>query len=320
MRRPEVSIVLPTWNRLPLLRRAVDSVLAQTHRDFELIVADDGSTDGTRDYLEAIEDRRVRPIWLEHRSDLTSARSAGLRHVRGEWVAFLDSDDLGLPEKLALQRQRLAAHPTCRWSYTGYSLIDADGRPLPERSARLDRPLSGRILELVLGFKIVPAIQTTLVQRSLIEEIGGFDKAIAIRSDFDFTLRLAARSEVCALPENLTLVREHSGRTTAQLRQVDLYCDNERAFRKAAATATDRRIRILCLRQCAMQLIGQAGALSREGSHRAALAALAHAARDVPFNKAPKPPSVICSASTTSLNGSTISCRGRQRALGRGLL
>lgn len=215
-----------------MLRKAVDSALAQTHRDFELVVADDGSTDGTRDYLEAIEDPRVHPIRLEHRGDHTSARSAGLRHARGARVAFLDSDDLWLPEKLALQRQRLAAHPTCRWSYTGYLLVDADERPLQERSTRLGRPLSGHILELVLGFKIVPAIPTILVQRPLIEEIGGFDEAIAIRSDFDFTLRLAAHSEVCALPENLTLVREHSGRTTAQLRQVDLYRDNERAFRK----------------------------------------------------------------------------------------
>src|SRR5690242_15593078 len=95
---PEVSIILPTYNRLPLLRKAVDSVLAQTYRDFELVVVDDGSTDGTRDYLAAIEDPRVRPIWLEHRGDLTVARSAGLRHVHGEWVAFLDSDDLWLPE------------------------------------------------------------------------------------------------------------------------------------------------------------------------------------------------------------------------------
>lgn len=73
---------------MPLLRKAVDSVLAQTFGDFELVVVDDGSSDNTRDYLEAIEDPRVRPIWLEHRGDLTSARSAGLRHVRGEWVAL----------------------------------------------------------------------------------------------------------------------------------------------------------------------------------------------------------------------------------------
>ncbi|MGH8144848.1 MAG: glycosyltransferase family 2 protein [Rhodanobacteraceae bacterium] len=285
MRTPAVSIILPTWNRLPLLCKAVDSVIAQTYRDWELIVVDDGSTDDTRGYLEAIEDPRVRPIWLEHRGDLTSARSAGLRHVRGEWVAFLDSDDLWLPEKLALQLQRLAASPTCRWSYTGYLLMDADENPLPERSAVLGRPISGHILEPLLRFEVAVAVQAMLVQRSLIDEIGGFDEMIPIRSDYDFALRLAACSEVCALSENLTWVREHAGRTTARLRHVDLYADQERVFRKAAVEAINHRMRALCLHQCATQLAGQASALSREGSHRAALAALFRAARVAPFNK-----------------------------------
>ncbi|HET9820069.1 MAG TPA: glycosyltransferase family 2 protein [Rhodanobacteraceae bacterium] len=278
MRAPKVSVIIPTWNRLPLLRKAVDSVLAQTCRDFELVVADDGSTDGTRDYLEAIDDPRVRPIWLEHHG-LTSARSAALRHVRGEWVAFLDSDDLWLPEKLALQLNRLATHATCRWSCTGYSFVDADERPLPERSSLLHRPVSGHILESILKFEVVPSIVTTIVQRSLIQEIGGFDEGISICADFDFMLRLAARSEICALPESLVLVREHAGRTTAQLRLVDVYVDQERIFRKAAAAATNRRIRTLCLRQCAVQLAEQAGAQSREGSHLAAFATLARSVR-----------------------------------------
>lgn len=282
---PEVSIVLPTYNRLPLLRRSVASVIAQTFRDWELIVVDDGSTDATREYLEAIDDARVRPIWLEHQGDLTSARSAGLRHVRGEWVAFLDSDDLWLPEKLALQLQRLAAHPTCRWSYTEYLLMDADENPLLERSHPAHRPTSGYILERLLEFKAGVSVVTVLVQRSLVEEIGGFDETIPIRSDYDFTLRLAARSEVCVLPENLALVREHAGRTTAHLRHVDLYADRERIFRKAAAAATSRNVRAICLRQCVAQVAEQAGTLSRENLHRAAFATLMRAARVGPFNR-----------------------------------
>lgn len=279
MSAPKVSVILPTWNRLPLLRRAVDSVLAQTCRDFELIVADDGSTDGTRAYLESIGDPRVRPIRLGHRGDLTSARSAGLRHAHGEWVAFLDSDDLWLREKLSLQLLRLAAHPACRWSYTGYSLVDADDRPLPAGSRARCRPISGHILEPLLKFEIAASIVTIVAQRSLIEEMGGFDESIPVRSDFDFTLRLAARSAACALPENLAQVREHAGRTTAHLHPAALYADGERVFRKAAAAASSRRIRALCRRQGAAQLAGQARALSREGCHRAALAVLVRAAR-----------------------------------------
>lgn len=282
---PTVSIILPTYNRLPLLRRAIASVIAQTLRDWELIVVDDGSTDETRDYLEAVGDTRVRPIWLEHHGDLTSARSAGVRRARGEWVAFLDSDDLWLPEKLALQLQRLAMHPACRWSYTGYSFVDTDDKPLPERWDLLHRPVSGHVLEHILRSGITPAIPTILVQRALVEEVGGFDEAIPIRSDLDLTLRLAARSQTCALAENLTLVREHAGRTTAHLPLADLYANQEHVFRKAAAAAHGLRIRALCLHQCATQLAGQASALSREGSHRAAFAALVRAARTAPFNK-----------------------------------
>jgi len=295
MGMPEVSIVLSTYNRLPLLRRSVDSVIAQTFRDWELIVVDDGSTDGTREYLEAIEDPRVRPIWLEH-GGVTSARNAGLRLARGKWVAFHDSDDLWLPEKLEWQLQRVTAHPACRWSYTGYSFIDTNGTPLPERSSLLPLPVSGRILEPLLRFEVSTAVPTMLVQHSLIEEIGGFDAKMLFLSDYDFILRLAACSEVCALSETLTLVREHPGRTTAQLRPADLHADQARSLRNAAAAATDAGIRALCLRQCAMQLAGQANALSREGSHRAAFATLARAARVAPLHKSPWRAAARCAA------------------------
>jgi glycosyltransferase involved in cell wall biosynthesis len=284
MGTPEVSIVLSTYNRLPLLRSAVASVIAQTFRDWELIVVDDGSTDGTREYLEAIEDPRVRPIRLEH-GGVTWARNAGLQLAHGEWIAFHDSDDLWLPEKLEWQLQRVTAHPACRWSYTGYSFIDTNGTPLPERSTLLPLPVSGHILEPLLRFEVSTAVPTMLVQRSLIEEIGGFDATMLFLSDYDFILRLAARSEVCALSEMLALVREHPDRTTARLRPADLHADQARSFRKAAAAATDPGIRALCLRQCATQLAGQANALSREGSHRAAFATLARAARIAPLHK-----------------------------------
>lgn len=295
MGTPEVSIVLSTYNRRPLLHRSVDSVIAQTFRDWELIVVDDGSTDDTREYLEALEDPRVRPIWLEH-GGVTSARNAGLRLARGEWVAFHDSDDLWLPEKLEWQLQRVTAHPACRWSYTGYSFIDTNGTPLPERSNLLPLPVSGHILEPLLRFEVSTAFPTMLVQHSLIEEIGGFDAKMLFLSDYDFILRLAACSEVCALSETLTLVREHPGRTTSRLRPADLHADQARSFRKAAAAATDAGIRALCLRQCAMQLAGQANALSREGSHRAAFATLARAARLAPLHKSVGRAAARCAA------------------------
>jgi hypothetical protein len=148
----------------------------------------------------------------------------------------------------------------------------------------------------MLKFEFVPSIVTTIVQRSLIQEIGGFDEGISICADFDFMLRLATRSEICALPESLVLVREHAGRTSAQLRLADVHVDQERVFRKAAAEATSRRIRLICLRQCAVQLAEQAGAQSREGSHLAAFATLARAFSGGPFNRVLWIRAVACAA------------------------
>jgi glycosyltransferase involved in cell wall biosynthesis len=266
MTPPAVSIILPTFDRAALLREAVASVLAQTFDDWELIVVDDGSTDDTRACLEReLDDGRVRPLFLEHRGDLTRGRVEGLRVARGEWVAFLDSDDLWLPDKLALQLRRLADAPRCGWSHTGYRLIDAGGRFLPARASAAYHPYSGWILEPLLTFAATASIPTMLVRRALLDEIGGFDETLAIRSDYDLALRLAARSEACAVPEALTLVREHAGRTTARLRHAALFEENARVFEKAAASATSAAIRACCERQRAVQLAAMAGALSREG-------------------------------------------------------
>jgi glycosyltransferase involved in cell wall biosynthesis len=280
---PTVSVVLPTYNRHQLLRQAIDSVVSQTFRDWELIVVDDGSTDGTRDYLTGLRDDRVQRIFLDHGGSPARARTAALRAARGTWVAFLDSDDLWLPEKLALQVEQLTAHPACQWGYAGYRLIDVDGQPA---SFRPPTPLhfsSGWILEDLLTRKASPAIQTLIVRRSLFDEIGGFDETVGLREDADLMLRLAARSQAWAVPETLALVRDHADRSTRGRRLADLFDDNERVFRKAARAATSQTVRRLCTRECAIQLASKARALSGEGQQSPAFAALARGLQDAPL-------------------------------------
>jgi glycosyltransferase involved in cell wall biosynthesis len=277
-RAPAVSVVLPTYDREPLLREAVASVLGQTWPDWELIVADDGSRDGTRAYLESLGDSRIRPMFLPRTGDTTSPRQAALAAARGRWVAFLDSDDLWLPDKLALQLARLTARPECRWSYTGYGLIDADGAEGAGRPAPAYRAMSGWILEPLLTFTATASIQTVVAERSLLAEVGGFDTSLPMRADYDLALRLAARSEVCALAETLTLIRVHPLRTTTLRRDAELFGWNERVFRKAGGAAPTAALRALCRRQRARQLAGQARALSREGAHWDAFHSLGRAA------------------------------------------
>lgn len=273
---PVVSVILPTYNREALLREAVASVVAQTFTEWELLVADDGSTDGTRAYLEGVTDPRIRPLYLEHTGTPTRPMMAATAAARGEWLAFLDSDDVWLPDKLRRQLDEVVQDPACRWSYTGYRHVDEHGAEVSPNPPVAFVPHSGWILEELLTFRASSSIVTWLLRKSLFAEVGGFDASpgIDLRSDYDLALRLAAKSPVHAVAEPLTVVRVHAARTTIGRRATDLFDANERVFRKAAAAAPNARIRAICARQCAAQLAQMARALSVEGEHRAAFAAI----------------------------------------------
>ncbi|MBM2835200.1 MAG: glycosyl transferase [Candidatus Brocadiaceae bacterium] len=96
----QVSVVIPTYNRAPYVIMAIESVLAQSYQDYEIIVVDDGSTDGTRDVLEPYRDR-IRYMYQDNKG-VSAARNTGIQESRGEWIAFLDSDDEWLPNKLEI--------------------------------------------------------------------------------------------------------------------------------------------------------------------------------------------------------------------------
>ena len=130
-----VSVILPTYNRLPLLRQAVESVVHQTRGDWECIVADDGSTDGTHDHLSELRDRRIRVVSLVHSGSPPIARNAAIATARGEWIAFLDSDDLWHPSKLEVQLRSLAEHPHCGWGCANVGLSCRDDLDISVRLA-----------------------------------------------------------------------------------------------------------------------------------------------------------------------------------------
>jgi GT2 family glycosyltransferase len=262
--------VIPTYQRLAFLREAVDSVFAQTFADWELIVVDDGSTDGTDEYLSTLHDRRVRTVRREHSSNAACTRNAGVALATGEWIAFLDSDDVWLARKLELQLGALAKHPNCLWSCTAVSYIDDAGRPAVRIHPRKE-PASGWILDRLLMFEAAVPAQTMLVRRSLFRDVGGFDETFDFCEDFDLDLRLAARNPICALPDPVTLIREHNARSTSMQRPAVLHAASARALKKAAVAATTRQIRRLAIRQAAVQLASQARAHSIDGQHRAAL-------------------------------------------------
>jgi hypothetical protein len=182
-RAPVVSVIVPTYQRRELVRRAVASVLSQTFRNFELIVVDDGSTDGT---AEALADfgGQLRYVWREN-AGAAAARNTGLRLARGRNIAFLDSDDRWLPDHLAMVVRALEDHPEAVLAYSGSTL-----QPRPRERAGTGHITEPMPAELVTNY--VGALPCVAVRRQAITRVGGFDERLGLAEDTDLWLRLAA--------------------------------------------------------------------------------------------------------------------------------
>jgi glycosyltransferase involved in cell wall biosynthesis len=210
---PLVTIVMPTWNRLPYVEEAAKSVMAQTYRHWELIVIDDGSSDGTAERLNALKEPRIRVLSSPHAGHIGQLRNRGAAAGSGEFIAFLDSDDVWLPRKLELQLEALR-ESGAGWCYTGVQLTDATGRPLPMRPEHF-QPLSGDIVRELLMFKATVATPSVLVRRSLFEAAGGYSEHpfLVVNEDYELYMRLALRAPTVAVPDALVRVRKHTGNT-----------------------------------------------------------------------------------------------------------
>jgi glycosyltransferase involved in cell wall biosynthesis len=197
-----ISVVLPTYNRAESLRRAMDSVLGQTWSDLELIVVDDGSTDDTQHVIERIEDQRLRYIHYPQRRGASAARNTGLKVAKGDFIAFQDSDDQWMPEKLELQLEAFKRLPEPYGVvYTGYRKIDSLGhsRSFPTLAASLsdqapysNLKLQGSIHPRLLRGNLIPT-QTAMVRQDCFTLVGGFDDRLPRFQDWDIWLRLARR-------------------------------------------------------------------------------------------------------------------------------
>lgn len=202
---PLVSVILPTFNRLQYLPDAVASIFAQTFEDWELLIADDGSDAETKAYLQTLDDPpRVRLIHLPHTGRPAVVRNAALREARGEYVAFMDSDDIWMPRKLTIQIASLRAHGDCGWSQTKFILTDF-GR----NTAREMPVVDGWILGTLLNTDTVVALPSVVASRALLDQVGGFDEDLVMCEDYDLWLRLSALSRVDAVDEPLIVVRRH---------------------------------------------------------------------------------------------------------------
>jgi len=191
---PKVSVIIPTYNRAQMVCEAIDSVLAQTLQDVEIVVVDDGSSDGTGEVLRRRYGERIRYFYQENQGRAV-ARNRGIQRSRGEYLLFLDSDDWLLPRALEVQAAFLDAYPEVDVVYCDGYYCDAQGREIQRIS--LERPplRNGDLLETMVLHNVVVATHSALVRRRAVEALGYpyFDENLRGTEDADMWLRLAAR-------------------------------------------------------------------------------------------------------------------------------
>jgi glycosyltransferase involved in cell wall biosynthesis len=198
---PTVSVVIPSYNRWPMLRDALESVGQQTCDDFELILVDDGSSDETAAAVRQMGGA-IRLIG-QARSGVAAARNRGVSAARGRYLAFLDSDDLWLPDKLAVQLAFMKAHPEIAICQTEEIWMRRGARVNPKaRHRKPDGDIFKRSLDLCL---VSPS--AVMMTRDLFSETGGFDENLSVCEDYDLWLRIAIHYPVPLLPQALVIKR-----------------------------------------------------------------------------------------------------------------
>jgi glycosyltransferase involved in cell wall biosynthesis len=271
---PAISVILPAFNRAPLLRSAIKSVFAQTLSDWELIVADDGSTGDAREYLASIRDPRVTVLWLRHSGNPAKVRNAALRQARGGLLAFLDSDDLWAPTKLERQRDALTADSTRKWCYVHTDCIDATGTRLDGVSQTF--PGEGWIFERLLrDLRAQIAMPSIAADLELVRSIGGFDERLLFAEDLDLGLRLAMHSPVVAVSEPLCSIRIHADSYSSD--RVGEYRARIELYRKFVDLLREPHLRDVCRGMLAEQSLVLAGLLGDRSDYGGVIRTLAGA-------------------------------------------
>lgn len=213
---PRVSVVCIVYNSMAYLPETVSSVLAQTFSDFELIIVDDGSFDHVAAWVLGLTDPRIRFV-SQANQGISRARNTGLRHVRGEYIAFLDGDDLWDASKLERQVERLDAQPEVGLVYTHIELIDSFGVSLG-RSVCMN--VEGNALARVLVSNFIGSGSAPMLRKRCFDELGPFhtDPSIAWCDDWEMWVRVAARYDFALIKSPLTRYRLHRGGASTKYR------------------------------------------------------------------------------------------------------
>lgn len=214
-----VSIIIPTYNRENVIERAINSILKQTYTSYEIIVVDDGSADNTKDVIEKIQDSRIRYIALQENQGVAHARNIGIQGAKYEYIAFLDSDDEWLPNKLELQMMKMLNASEkyglvyCRMSGL---LRDGKNRFVCPHQDYVKEILEGDLFKPLLMQNVIgtPAM---LVRKECLEQVGGFKEALKCLEDWELILRIAKKWKIGFVDKILVEVHKSAGSVSTNI-------------------------------------------------------------------------------------------------------
>ncbi|MGR3310382.1 MAG: glycosyltransferase [Candidatus Brocadiales bacterium] len=278
---PRVSVIIPTYNSATFLPEAIESVFAQTYKDYEIIVIDDGSTDNTKEVLNPYFDK-IKYIYQQNHG-AGSARNTGIKHSQGEYIAFLDADDIWLPEKLHIQANYLDNNPEIAMVYSQCLQVSTDGRLTKKRSRDRNLP-SGEVFNILFLHNFV-FTSTVVVRNRVLSAIGLFDESFTISQDRDLWLRVAGEFKVSGIHKPLCKYR-NAGGSLSKNREI-LFEEKRRVIEKHYKLSKDlgRPIAPALYKKALARLLYRVGNLHlAQGDKKKALEKFSLSLKYSPFN------------------------------------
>lgn len=226
-----ISVIIPVYNGEKTIRETIESVLNQTFLDFELIILNDGSQDSTLDVVSSIQDSRLK-VFSHPNAGLAASRNRGTFHAVGEYISFIDADDLWTPDKLETQLKALQDNPEAAVAYSWTNYIDESGQFL-RRGGYLTA--NGDVYAKLLVVDFLENGSNPLIRRQALIQVGGFDESLSAAEDWDILLRLAAQYSFVAVPYPQILYRVSANSMSAHVVRQETACLKvlERAFNQA---------------------------------------------------------------------------------------
>lgn len=217
MNVPLISIIIPTYNRRYLLKIVLDSIYAQSEKDYEVIIVDDGSNDGTDEFIRVYPDVKYTKVL---NGGVSKARNTGLRMAKGKFVAFFDSDDYWDPDKLELQLEEFKKNPDLVMVYTNFRNIDDQNKVIRDPVINIPTnivSIDSSLKEIIEG-TLACFTSTVMIRRSIFDKIGYFDEHYSIAEDFDLWIRVALIGRVCFIVRPTISLRLHQNHLSRSLR------------------------------------------------------------------------------------------------------